>query len=275
MIGIILAGGLGTRLHPLTLSLSKQLLPVYDKPMIYYPLSVLLSQSIKKIIIISTKRDLPAFRLLLGNGEKFGIKISYVCQNKPLGLVQAFTLTKNKIKNKTVCLILGDNIFYGPNLKKFISDSINTSIKKNIAINFSYRVHDPERYGVVSYNKRGEPIKIDEKPNKPKSNFALVGLYVFPPDVSKKSKLVKISKRGQLEITDLINIYLKENRLQINKFDEGYAWLDTGTHESLIEASNFIQTIEKRQGIKVGCLEEIAFKEGLISKEKLKSISKK
>jgi glucose-1-phosphate thymidylyltransferase len=254
----------------LTISISKQLLPVYDKPMIYYPISLLIEQSIKKIIIISTKQDLPRYKTLLGTGKNFGVKFIYVLQDKPLGLVQAFTITKNYIKGHSVCLVLGDNIFYGPKLQKNISSSLNTANKQNKAFCFSYKVDDPTRFGVIKFNRRGDPVEIEEKPLHPKTNFALVGLYIFPKDVYHIAKKVKFSKRGQLEITDLIQLYLNENRLKVSKLSNDTLWLDTGTHNSLLEASNLIYKIEKNTNRKVGCLDEIAYLNRLITKETLK-----
>jgi len=267
--GIILAGGSGTRLYPITKGVSKQLVPIYDKPMIYYPLSVLILAGITEVLIISTPHDLSRFEELLGDGSDIGMKFSYVIQPSPDGLAQAFILGEEFIGDDDVCLVLGDNIFYGQGLTKLLAKSVNNAQDKNKATVFGYYVKDPERYGVVEFNENGEVVSLEEKPNNPKSNYAVVGLYFYPNDVVKKAKDVKPSDRGELEITTLSQDYLKENRLKVKLMGRGYAWLDTGTHESLLEASLFIQTIENRQSLKVACIEEIAFEMGYISQEKL------
>ena len=269
MKGIILAGGSGTRLYPITKGVSKQLVPIYDKPMIYYPLSVLMLAGIKEVLIISTLKDLPRFEDLLGDGNDIGMKFSYVVQPSPDGLAQAFILGEEFIGSDDVCLVLGDNIFYGHGLTELLADSVQNAEQENKATVFGYYVKDPKRYGVAQFDTNGNVTSIEEKPNDPKSNYAVVGLYFYPKDVVQKAKLVKPSDRGELEITTLNQDYLKEKRLKVELMGRGYAWLDTGTHESLLEASMFIQTIENRQGLKVACLEEIAFEMGYISKEKL------
>ncbi|ADN08306.1 glucose-1-phosphate thymidylyltransferase RfbA [Sulfurimonas autotrophica] len=269
MKGIILAGGSGTRLYPITKGVSKQLVPIYDKPMIYYPLSVLMLAGITEVLIISTPNDLPRFEELLGHGSDIGMKFSYKVQPSPDGLAQAFILGKEFIGNSDVCLVLGDNIFYGHGLTNLLAKSVINAKDKNQATVYGYYVNDPERYGVAEFNEKGEVISIEEKPANPKSNYAVVGLYFYPNDVVKKAKDVKPSDRGELEITTLNEDYLREKRLRVKLMGRGYAWLDTGTHESLLEASLFIQTIEKRQGLKVACIEEIAYEMGYISNEKL------
>ncbi len=269
MKGIILAGGSGTRLYPITKGVSKQLVPIYDKPMIYYPLSVLMLAGITEVLIISTPDDLPNFKKLLGNGSDIGMKFSYVVQPSPDGLAQAFILGEEFIGKDDVCLVLGDNIFYGHNLTKLLSTSVKNAENENKATVFGYYVKDPERYGVAEFDNGGNVTTIEEKPKEPKSNYAVVGLYFYPNDVIQKAKKVKPSDRGELEITTLNQNYLDEKRLKVELMGRGYAWLDTGTHESLLEASMFIQTIENRQGLKVACIEEIAFEMGYISKEKL------
>ncbi len=269
MKGIILAGGSGTRLYPITKGVSKQLVPIYDKPMIYYPLSVLMLAGIREVLIISTPHDLPRFQDLLGDGSDIGMNFSYKEQPSPDGLAQAFILGENFIKDDDVCLILGDNIFYGHGLTDLLAQSVKNAQKENKATVFGYYVKDPERYGVAEFNKDGDVKSIEEKPKNPKSNYAVVGLYFYPNDVVKKAKLVRPSDRGELEITTLNQDYLKEERLKVELMGRGYAWLDTGTHESLLEASSFIQTIENRQALKVACIEEIAYEMGYISREKL------
>ena len=269
MKGIILAGGSGTRLYPITKGVSKQLVPIYDKPMIYYPLSVLMLAGITEVLIISTPHDLPRFEELLGDGSDIGIKFSYVVQPSPDGLAQAFILGEEFIGDDDVCLVLGDNIFYGHGLTDLLAKSVKNAKEENKATVFGYYVKDPERYGVAEFDKEGNVTSIEEKPAEPKSNYAVIGLYFYPNDVVKKSKDVKPSDRGELEITTLNQDYLAEERLKVELMGRGYAWLDTGTHESLLEASQFIQTIENRQSLKVACLEEIAFEMGYISKEKL------
>jgi glucose-1-phosphate thymidylyltransferase len=269
MKGVILAGGSGTRLYPITKGMSKQLVPIYDKPMIYYPLSVLMLAGITEVLIISTPDDLPRFEQLLGDGSDIGMKFSYVVQPSPDGLAQAFILGEEFIGNNDVCLVLGDNIFYGDGLTKLLADSVKNAVEDKNATVFGYYVKDPERYGVVEFNEDGKVTSLEEKPTNPKSNYAVVGLYFYPNDVVQKAKLVEPSHRGELEITTLNQDYLNEDRLKVELMGRGYAWLDTGTHESLLEASMFIQTIENRQSLKVACLEEIAFEMGYISKEKL------
>jgi len=266
MKGIILAGGSGTRLYPLTQSISKQIMPIYDKPMIYYPLSILMLSGIREILIISTPRDISTYKDLLGNGKKFGLKISYAVQAKPDGLAQAFIIGEKFIGKDSVCLILGDNVFYGHGFKTMLKKAAR--IKKGAVI-FGYYVNDPERYGIAEFDKKGKVLSIEEKPEQPKSNYAITGLYFYDNSVVKKAKVLKPSPRGELEITDLNRLYLNEKKLRLEMLGRGFAWLDTGTHESLLDASNFIQTIEKRQGLKVSCLEEIAFKNGYINKKQL------
>ena len=274
MKGIILAGGSGTRLYPITKGISKQLAPIYDKPMIYYPLSILMLSGIREVLIISTPTDLPRFKELLGDGRDIGMEFSYIEQPSPDGLAQAFLLGEEFIGDDDVCLILGDNIFYGQGLTKLLAASVDNAQKKSNATVFGYYVKDPERYGVAEFDNSGNVISIEEKPKEPKSNYAVVGLYFYPNDVVKKAKLVKPSDRGELEITTLNQLYLEEKRLKVELMGRGYAWLDTGTHESLLEASNFIQTIENRQGLKVACIEEIAYEMGYITKEKLLELAK-
>lgn len=268
MKGIILAGGSGTRLYPLTLVTSKQLLPVYDKPMIYYPLSVLMMGGIKDILIISTPQDTPRFKDLLGDGSKFGINLSYAVQPSPDGLAQAFIIGKEFIGNEPCAMILGDNIFYGAGLIKHLKNSVARAEKGEATI-YGYYVKDPERFGIVELDKEGNAISIEEKPKNPKSNYCVTGLYFYPNDVTSKALQVKPSPRGELEITTLNNIYLEEKRLHVTTMGRGYSWLDTGTHESLVDASNYIKILEEHQGIKVCCPEEIAYINGWISKEKL------
>lgn len=269
MKGIILAGGSGTRLYPITKGVSKQLVPIYDKPMIYYPLSVLMLAGIKEVLIISTPHDLPRFEDLLGDGSDIGMKFEYVEQPSPDGLAQAFILGEEFLDGSDACLILGDNIFYGHGMTKLLAQSVQNVKTENKATVFGYYVKDPERYGVAEFNETGNVISIEEKPKVPKSNYAVVGLYFYPNDVVKKAKEVQPSDRGELEITTLNEMYLHESRLKVELMGRGYAWLDTGTHESLLEASQFIQTIENRQSLKVACLEEIAYEMGYISKEQL------
>ena len=269
MKGIILAGGSGTRLYPITKGVSKQLVPIYDKPMIYYPLSVLMLSGITEVLIISTPKDLPRFEELLGDGSDIGMKFSYVVQPSPDGLAQAFILGEEFIGDDDVCLVLGDNIFYGHGLTELLAQSVKHAQDENKATVFGYYVKDPERYGVAEFDNDGNVTSIEEKPSEPKSNYAVVGLYFYPNDVVKKAKDVKPSDRGELEITTLNQAYLNEQRLKVELMGRGYAWLDTGTHESLLEASMFIQTIENRQSLKVACIEEIAFEMGYISKDEL------
>lgn len=269
MKGIILAGGSGTRLYPITKGVSKQLVPIYDKPMIYYPLSVLMLAGIKEVLIISTPHDLPRFEELLGDGSDIGMKFEYIVQPSPDGLAQAFILGEEFLDGDDACLVLGDNIFYGHGLTELLAQSVKNAKEQNSATVFGYYVKDPERYGVAEFDKDGNVTSIEEKPKEPKSNYAVVGLYFYPGDVVKKAKDVKPSDRGELEITTLNQDYLDEKRLKVELMGRGYAWLDTGTHESLLEAGQFIQTIENRQSLKVACIEEIAYEMGYISKEKL------
>ncbi|MEE9336683.1 MAG: glucose-1-phosphate thymidylyltransferase RfbA [Methylococcaceae bacterium] len=269
MKGIILAGGSGTRLYPITQGVSKQLTPIYDKPMIYYPLSVLMLAGITEVLIISTPHDLPQFKSLLGDGKKIGMKFSYVEQPSPDGLAQAFILGEDFIGDDDVCLVLGDNIFYGHGLTTMLFNSIANVQKENKATVFGYYVKDPERYGVVEFDSEGNVLSLVEKPEKPKSNYAVVGLYFYPNSVINIAKNIEPSERGELEITTVNQKYLEQGDLKVELMGRGYAWLDTGTHESLLEASNFIQTIENRQGLKVACIEEIAYEMGYISKEDL------
>lgn len=269
MKGIILAGGSGTRLHPLTLTVSKQLLPVYDKPMIYYPLSVLMLAGIKEILIISTPQDLPNFKNLLGTGEKIGVRLTYAEQPSPDGLAQAFIIGEEFIGNDDVCLILGDNIFYGAGLKGILSSAIKTVEDEQKAVVFGNYVHDPERYGVAEFDENNNVISLEEKPENPKSNFAVVGLYFYPNSVIKKAHNVKPSARGELEITSLNQMYLEEKKLKLKILSRGYAWLDTGTHEALTEATEFVKAVEKRTGLKIACIEEIAYYNKWINKNDL------
>ncbi|NSW94682.1 MAG: glucose-1-phosphate thymidylyltransferase RfbA [Bacteroidales bacterium] len=270
MKGIILAGGSGTRLYPITNSVSKQLLPVYDKPMIYYPLSVLMLAGIREILIISTPRDLPAFRNLLGDGSAIGLKFSYIEQPSPDGLAQAFLLGEEFIGTDTVCMILGDNIFYGHGFGEYLTET--AKLQKGACV-FGYYVNDPERYGVVEFDSNKKVISIEEKPASPKSNFAVTGLYFYDNTVSSKAKMLKPSARGELEITDLNRLYLEEGTLDVKLLGRGIAWLDTGTYESLLQAANFFATLEQRQGLKASCIEEIAYKKGYISREQLLALA--
>ncbi|MDC9727480.1 MAG: glucose-1-phosphate thymidylyltransferase RfbA [Candidatus Thioglobus sp.] len=268
MKGIILAGGSGTRLYPLTKGVSKQLMPIYDKPMIYYPLSVLMLAGIQEVLIISTPEDLPRFEQLLGDGKDIGMRFEYIVQPSPDGLAQAFILGKDFIGDDDACLILGDNIYYGHGLPEMLHIAVNNA-SHNMATVFGYHVHDPERYGVVDFDATGRALSIEEKPANPKSNYAVTGLYFYPNDVVKKAAEVVPSDRGELEITTVNQMYLDEEHLTVELMGRGYAWLDTGTHESLLEASTFIETIERRQGLKVACIEEIAFEMKYINKKQL------
>ena len=269
MKGIILAGGSGTRLYPITKGISKQLAPIYDKPMIYYPLSVLMLSGIKEVLIISTPTDLPRFKELLGDGSDIGMTFEYIVQPSPDGLAQAFILGEDFIGEDDVCLVLGDNIFHGGGLGQLLAQSVKNVQQEKKATVFGYYVTDPERYGVVDFDKNGNALSIEEKPEDPKSSYAVVGLYFYPNDVIQVAKNVKPSHRGELEITTVNQHYLQEKSLKVELMGRGYAWLDTGTHDSLLEAGQFIQTIEKRQGLKVACLEEIAFEMGYIDKDQL------
>ncbi len=270
MKGIVLAGGSGTRLYPITKGISKQLIPIYDKPMIYYPVSVLMLAGIKEILIISTPFDLPGFKRLLGDGSSFGVRFEYAEQPSPDGLAQAFIIGEKFIGNDSVCLVLGDNIFYGAGFSSLLQNSVQMAEEKNKATVFGYYVNDPERYGVAEFDKTGKCLSIEEKPEHPKSNYAVVGLYFYPNSVVDIAKNIKPSPRGELEITTVNLCYLKEDNLMVQTLQRGFAWLDTGTHDSLSEASTFIECIEKRQGLKVACLEEIAYKKGWITTEKLR-----
>ena len=269
MKAILLAGGIGSRLFPVTLGVSKQLLPVYDKPMVYYPLSVLMEAGIREVLLISTTEDLGQYERLLGDGSKWGINLVYEAQQKPNGLAEAFILGEGFIGNDSVCLILGDNIFYGVDFSKHLEAVKQRTVQGNKATIFGYTVNDPKRYGVIEYDQLGKAISIEEKPENPKSNKAVVGLYFYPNSVIEIAKQITSSERGELEITAVNQKYLEDGNLQVEVLGRGFAWLDTGTHESLLEAGQFIHTIEKRQGLKVGCLEEIAFEKGFITKDQL------
>jgi len=273
MKGIILAGGSGTRLYPLTKGVSKQLMPIYDKPMIYYPLSVLMLSGIQEVLIISTPEDLPRFEQLLGDGGHIGMKFEYIVQPSPDGLAQAFVLGKNFIGDDDACLVLGDNIYYGHGITGMLSNAVMNAKDKNMATVFGYHVQDPERYGVVDFDNSGKALSIEEKPDKPKSNYVVTGLYFYPNDVVKKVAKIAPSDRGELEITTVNQMYLSEERLTVELMGRGFAWLDTGTHEDLLEASTFIETIERRQGLKVACIEEIAYEKGYITKEQLEELA--
>ncbi len=273
MKGIVLAGGSGTRLYPITKGISKQLIPIFDKPMIYYPVSVLMLAGIKEILVISTPYDLPGFKRLLGDGHDLGVKFSYVEQPSPDGLAQAFILGEDFIGDDSACLVLGDNIFYGSGFTALLKQSLEDAEQKDKATVFGYYVNDPERYGVVEFDDQGKCLSIEEKPKNPKSNYAVVGLYFYPNSVIDVAKNIKPSERGELEITTVNQTFLERQQLQVKTLQRGFAWLDTGTHDSLSEASTFIEVIEKRQGLKVACLEEIAFKQGWIDAEQLKKLA--
>lgn len=273
MKGIVLAGGSGTRLYPITKGVSKQMLPIFDKPMIYYPISVLMLAGIREILIISTPHDLPGFQRLLGDGTDFGLHFEYAEQPSPDGLAQAFIIGEKFIGNDSVCLVLGDNIFYGQSFSKQLQEAVANVENENKATIFGYWVSDPERYGVAEFNSEGDVISIEEKPEKPKSNYAVVGLYFYPNKVVEVAKNIKPSPRGELEITTVNQQFLDDKDLKVQLLGRGFAWLDTGTHDSLSEASTFIEVIEKRQGLKVACLEAIAFRKGWITKEKLMELA--
>ncbi len=273
MKGIILAGGSGTRLYPATLTVCKQLLPVYDKPMIYYPLSILMLAGIRDILIISTPQDTPRFEALLKDGSQYGIKLSYKVQPKPEGIAQAFIIGEDFIEGDDVCLILGDNIFYGHGLPELLKKAMNTVKEEKKSVIFAYYVKDPERYGIVEFDENGNVLSIEEKPKKPKSHYAVVGLYFYTSEVVHIAKSIKPSYRGELEITDVNKEYLARGKLKVELLGRGFAWLDAGTHDSLLEASLFIQTIEKRQGLKIACIEEIAYRNGWISKAQLRALA--
>ena len=274
MKGIILAGGAGTRLYPLTMVTSKQLLPVYDKPMIYYPLSTLMLAGIREILIISTPHDLPNFERLLGDGTQYGLKLSYKVQPSPDGLAQAFILGEEFIGNDTVAMVLGDNIFYGSGLSQYLKNAVENANKGGASI-FGYYVNDPERFGIVEFDANGKVLSVEEKPEKPKSNYCITGLYFYDNSVVEKAKNLKPSVRGELEITDLNRLYLNEDNLHVEIFGRGYAWLDTGTMDSLVDAADFVRTLEERQGLKISAIEEIAYTKGWITKEELIDAAKR
>lgn len=273
MKGIVLAGGSGTRLYPITKGISKQLIPIYDKPMVYYPISVLMLAGIRDILVISTPQDIPSFQRLLGDGSEFGVNLQYAVQPSPDGLAQAFIIGKNFIGDDDACLVLGDNVFHGSGLPHILHEAVETVEKERKGVVFGYRVSDPERYGVVEFDKNLNCISIEEKPAQPKSNYAVVGLYFYPNDVVKVAQTIKPSARGELEITTVNQNYLEQGRLTVQTLGRGFAWLDTGTHDSLSEASTFIEVIEKRTGLKVGCLEGIALENGWISPAKMREVA--
>ena len=273
MTGIVLAGGSGTRLYPITKGISKQLIPIFDKPMVYYPVSILMLAGIREILIISTPQDLPAFKRLLGDGSDYGVSFTYAEQPSPDGLAQAFIIGEKFIGDDSVCLVLGDNIFHGSGLRRMLRNAVETAEKNHKATVFGYRVNDPERYGVVEFDAEGQCISIEEKPEQPRSNYAVVGLYFYPNKVVEVAKTIRPSKRGELEITTVNQRFLEDNELMVQTLGRGFAWLDTGTHDSLSEASTFIEVIEKRTGLKVGCLEGIALKQGWISPEKIRELA--
>lgn len=273
MKGIVLAGGSGTRLYPITKGISKQLLPIFDKPMVYYPISVLMLAGIRDILLISTPQDLLGFKRLLGDGSSYGINISYAEQPNPDGLAQAFIIGEDFIGNDSVCLVLGDNIFHGNDFRQLLVGAVHNAEKENKATVFGYHVNDPQRYGVVEFNEMGKAVSIEEKPAQPKSNYAVVGLYFYPNKVVSVAKTIKPSKRGELEITTVNERFLKDNELMVQTLGRGFAWLDTGTHDSLSEASTYIEVIEKRTGLKVGCIEGIAYEMGWITAEQLLEIA--
>ena len=274
MKGIVLAGGSGTRLYPITKGISKQLIPIFDKPMTYYPVSALMLAGIRDILIISTPHDLPGFKRLLGDGHELGVRFEYAEQPSPDGLAQAFIIGEKFIGDDCACLVLGDNIFYGSGFSGLLRESVENAEKNGLATVFGYYVNDPERYGVAEFDKDGNCLSIEEKPQKPKSNYAVVGLYFYPNSVVNIAKNIKPSARGELEITTVNQEYLAQKKLKVQTLQRGFAWLDTGTHDSLAEASTFIEVIEKRQGLKVACLEEIAYKKGWIDKEQIKELAK-